>query len=221
MTLRDFRKRLEFWLATRLSWIVVLALGYTARIRLIGRDKVDEMRRQGQTLLFALWHGRLLLPMFVHRGEGICAMVSRHRDGEMIARTLHRLGYRTVRGSSSKGGREAFWEMARAMRNGADGVVIPDGPTGPRHKLKPGLLFLAQQTGAAIVPVTYSADRMVQFNSWDRFTLWLPFARCVLWYGEPRFIPRHWSRDEVLQEGERIEEEMIRLETAADAYFRK
>jgi lysophospholipid acyltransferase (LPLAT)-like uncharacterized protein len=217
----DIRKSVEFFLATRLGWLLVLGLGRSARIRMIGREKVDELRRQGKPILFALWHGRILLPIFVHRGEGICAMVSRHRDGEMIAQLLHRLGYRTVRGSSGKGGHEAFWELVRALREGSDGAIIPDGPTGPRHRLKPGVLFLAQQAEAVIVPATFSSSRMIQFNSWDRFTIWLPFSRCILWYGDPIVIPPCWSPREVLHEGKRLEQAMIELEAAADAHFQK
>ncbi len=213
------RKELEFYLATKLSWLLVLGLGRTARIRLVGRERLERLRERGERVIFTPWHGRMLMPIYVHRNEGICAMVSRHRDGEMIAQTIQRLGYRTVRGSTGKGGERAFWELVRAIRNGSDGAIIPDGPTGPRHRLKPGVLFIAQQAGAAIVPITFSASRKIEFNSWDRFTLWLPLAQSVVLYGEPTFIPREWSVRRVLQEGKRIERAMIELEVAADAYF--
>lgn len=215
------RSDLLFKLGTKLAWLLVLGLGKTARIEFVGRQHLRRLLDQNQRFILAVWHGRLLLPVYLHRNQGICAMVSLHRDGEIIAQTIQRLGYVTVRGSSTRRGREAFNEMVRLVRGGANGAIIPDGPTGPRHQLKPGVLFIAQQTGAAILPLTFSCDRSIQFNSWDRFTLWKPFARCVAVYGEPLWIPRKWTLRQVLRAGKELERKMIEQEAFADAYFRK
>ena len=212
-------RKLLTYLGTRLSWLLVLVLGKLARIDVRGRGKVEQLRRRGQRVILAVWHGRMLLPIYLHRNEGVCAMVSLHEDGEIIAQTIRRLGYRTVRGSSRRRGLEALRELVRAMTAGADGAIIPDGPRGPRHRLKPGVLLLARETGAAIVPIVFSTDRPIVFNSWDRFTIWRPFARCLVIYGGPYFIPSDWPLRRVLREGKRIERDMIELERRADAHF--
>lgn len=174
-----------------------------------------------QAHLFALWHGRIVVPIYVHRREGITAMVSLHTDGEMIARTLHRLGYRTVRGSSTRGGNQAFHDMLDVLKQGRVGAIIPDGPKGPRHHLKPGALYLAQQTGTHLIPVTFAASHKIQFRSWDRFVLPLPFSRNIMIYGQPIQVPAQLSPAELEQWRLDIENEMKALVTRADDYFRK
>ncbi len=215
------RSDLLFTLGTKFAWLLVLGLGRSARIRFVGRQNLLRLREENRRFILAVWHGRLLLPVYLHRNEGICAMVSLHRDGELIAQTIQRLGYTTVRGSSTRGGREAFNEMVRAIRAGANAAIIPDGPTGPRHQLKPGVLFIAQQTGAAILPLTFACDRYITFNSWDRFTLWKPFAKCVAVYGDPFYVPRTWTLRQVLRAGKELEQKMIEQEAFADALFRE
>ncbi|MDZ7330457.1 MAG: lysophospholipid acyltransferase family protein [candidate division KSB1 bacterium] len=194
-------------------------IGKLCSIRLINRAKVIALQRQHVPILYVLWHGRILIPIFVHRNEGITPMVSLHSDGEIIAQTLQRLGYRTIRGSSSRGGNKAFHEMVDILSKNGVGAIIPDGPRGPRHHLKPGTLYIAQQSQAYLVPVTFSANRKIVFNSWDRFVLPLPFAKCVMLYGEPVRVGKDFPTDQLEQIREKFEQEMISLERTADEYF--
>jgi lysophospholipid acyltransferase (LPLAT)-like uncharacterized protein len=139
--------------------------------------------------IFALWHAQLLPLVYVHRGQGVVVLVSRHADGEWIARTIERLGYGTARGSSTRGGEEGMRQlMAREAR--ARGLAItPDGPRGPARRVKPGLVWLASRSGLPIVPVAAAADRAHAFRSWDRFQVPLPFARVWVQYGAPLAVP--------------------------------
>jgi len=213
--------RLLFWLATRLGGPFIRFWGHLARIEFAGREHFERLRQQKQPFLFAVWHGRILLPIYVHRDEGIYGMVSEHRDGEMIAQTLEKLGYRTVRGSSTRGGKKAAIAMIRALRSGGSGAVMPDGPNGPRHRLKPGVVTLAQKAGVPILPITFAAARAIRFNSWDRFTLWKPFSRCVVLYAEPIWVPADLSGEAFQAFCQQLEWQLIELEQQADAYFRK
>jgi lysophospholipid acyltransferase (LPLAT)-like uncharacterized protein len=215
------KQRFLLYLATKLGWLILVLLGKTWRIKLVGRPAIDSLMRDRRSHLFALWHGRIVVPIYVHRGEGITAMVSLHTDGEMIARTLHRLGYRTVRGSSTRGGNQAFHDMLAVLKQGQVGAIIPDGPKGPRHHLKPGALYLAQQTGTYIIPVSFAASRKIEFPSWDRFVLPLPFSKNVMIYGTPRQVPTQLSPEEIEQWRLKLENEMNALVTQADDYFRK
>lgn len=221
MTKSRWLDNLVFFLATRFGWLFILLWGKLTRIEFIGREHLQWVRSRGKPFILSVWHGRVLLPIYVHRHENIQAMVSEHRDGEMIARTLIRLGYGTVRGSSTRGGRKAAIGMIRALRQGAVGAVIPDGPTGPRCKLKPGLVTLAQRSGAYILPITFASSRRIVFKSWDRFYLWLPFARSVVVYGKPIAVSPDLAEPEFAASRKQIENEMCSLESMADAHFRK
>lgn len=136
-------------------------------------------------LLLIVWHGRMMVPVWHMRKRGIVAMVSRHQDGEFVSRLVEKLGYKTVRGSSTRGGTVATLELLDEMRAGKIGAMICDGPRGPIHKMKPGTAFLAKEAQATVIPVAFSARRKWQFRSWDRFQVPKPFTRVHLVWGAP------------------------------------
>ncbi|MDZ7725564.1 MAG: lysophospholipid acyltransferase family protein [candidate division KSB1 bacterium] len=209
------RKRTLRRLAGKLAWLLLLAMGWMLRARLINRRYWYKAHRMGGPVLVCLWHGKMLLPIYAHRFENIVAMVSEHGDGEAIARTVERIGYDTVRGSSKRGGSRAFKDMLRHMRQGRTCAILPDGPTGPRRQLKPGAALLAQRTEAVILPMTFAAKHPIVFNSWDRFTIWRPFSKGALIYGEPFKVMRQSKCDWKTV----IETRMNQLEAEADALF--
>ncbi|MBC7187724.1 MAG: lysophospholipid acyltransferase family protein [Calditrichaeota bacterium] len=207
-------------LACKLGWLLILAMGHLTRVRAVGRQNWERALSSGRGVLVMVWHGRILLPIYLHRRQGIIPMVSLHEDGEMIARTVERLGYRTIRGSSTRGGREAFHQMLAALSEGAICAIMPDGPRGPRHHLKPGAIRLAHRSGAYLLPVTFSCDRPIFARSWDKFMLWRPFARSVIFYGEPFAVPAHLSEPELEELRQKVEQQMIAFERQADEYVR-
>jgi lysophospholipid acyltransferase (LPLAT)-like uncharacterized protein len=179
---------------TRLRWIVRLGvalirlLGMTWRIRLVNDAPMRTALESGQRVIFTLWHGELLPLLFHHRDQGIAVVISEHRDGEIIAQIAERLGFTTVRGSTSRGGGRALIGLIRAVQAGHDGAVTPDGPRGPAHVFAPGAVIAAQRTGAAIVTVRAAAVRAWRLKSWDRFLVPKPFATVRIAYGEPVLV---------------------------------
>lgn len=175
--------------ARRMRWIVRLGawilrvLASTWRVRTVNGEQLDEARRSGQRVLFALWHGELLPLLWHQRGRGVAVMISEHRDGEIIAQIAESLGYRTVRGSSSRGASRALLGLTRAIDGGADGAITPDGPRGPAHVFAPGAAVAAQRSGALIVPIRARASRAWRLRSWDRFLIPKPFARVTVTMG--------------------------------------
>jgi lysophospholipid acyltransferase (LPLAT)-like uncharacterized protein len=137
----------------------------------------------GQRVIYTLWHGELLPLLWHHRGEGIAVVISEHRDGEIIARIAERLGYATVRGSTSRGASRALIGLVRALESGRSAAVTPDGPRGPAHVFAPGAAIAAQRTGVPIIPVRARAARAWRLKSWDRFLIPKPFARVDVHYG--------------------------------------
>jgi lysophospholipid acyltransferase (LPLAT)-like uncharacterized protein len=147
-------------------------------------------------------------------------MVSDSADGEIIARILQRQGQQTVRGSTGKGGMRALSRQVHYIRqHGLAGSVVPDGPQGPRHKVQPGIILLAQKTGYPIVPVTYSAKRRVVFNSWDRFILPYPATSCRIQFGNLIDVPPELNTDMLARCSKQLELELNRITTESDGYF--
>ena len=131
-----------------------------------------------------------MLPLTVtHRGRGAAVLVSQSRDGELIARTIERLGFVTARGSSTRGGGEGALEMLEWARGPRLLGITPDGPRGPAERVKPGLAWLASRTGRPVVPVATAANRAWMLSSWDGFRIPFPFARVHIGYGEPLIVP--------------------------------
>ncbi len=218
---RKTKKKLTFYLATKFGWLFILALGKTLFIKEKGKKHLNQLIRENKNYIYALWHGRIIVPIFVNRNEKICPMVSLHADGEMIAQTMQRLGFNPVRGSSTRGGKKAFHDMVNTIKQGVVGAMIPDGPTGPRHKFKPGTLYLAQQAEAYLIPTTFSANRKFVFKSWDRFVLPKPFSKNLMLYGKPLKVPKNISAKSLALLRADFEQQMINLERQADEYFRK
>lgn len=141
----------------------------------------------------ALWHNRLLLLPFVIRKflptRRGAALISASRDGEWLAKIVHCFGFDVVRGSSSRKGATAMLELAEILQGGADVVMTPDGPRGPVYTPGDGIVFLAQRTGARIVPLNLEYSGCWRLRSWDRFILPRPFARVRVILGQPLLVP--------------------------------
>jgi hypothetical protein len=105
------------------------------------------------------------------------ALASQSKDGEIIAAFIDRFGLRPIRGSSSRGGGRALVEMKRAFDSGFDVAITPDGPRGPRYRLNPGVIKLAQLTGGTVLPMHIEYSRCWRLKSWDGFMIPRPFAR--------------------------------------------
>ena len=188
---------------------VLRLLGLTWRIKLCGNVTIGPH-------LYALLHGNLLLPAFRFRRSGAVIMISRHRDGEVIAQAVERIGFRTVRGSSTRGAREAVTELLRDGE-GRPWVITPDGPKGPRGTVKPGLIRLAAASGRTIHPVAGAARPAKQFASWDRFVLPLPFARIALWFAEPLEVPAEVDEAQATALAAEVERRLADAENKARA----
>jgi len=160
----------------------------TIRVRVWRKDYMNELRRNNQTFIILLWHENMILPLYVNRHAKIHVLVSQHFDGEIISRVLHAVGYRTVRGSSTRGGFGAFLKMKKKLER-YDVGITPDGPRGPRRKVKLGAVKLASEAGNVILPVGVACSRFMRLKSWDQFFLILPFSRCEVVYGKPYRVP--------------------------------
>ncbi len=184
------RKELGFRAAGLLGKGFLMGMGSTWRYEIRGREVLEPFLSQGKPFILAFWHSRILPLSYLHRGDGIVVLVSEHRDGEYITRIVERMGLRTARGSSTRGGARGLRGIVRAARDGHSMAFTPDGPKGPPRVFKPGALVAAKLSGAPVVPLAAGASRAWRAASWDRFEVPKPFARIRVRYGEPHYIPR-------------------------------
>ena len=202
------------------AYLFFYILGKTARIKIIGKENYENLRKKKKSFIFIVWHGRMFLPVFLHRKEGIRPLISLSQDGEIASKIVELLGYHPIRGSSSRGGKGALKEMCDELENYAELAIIPDGPRGPRRVLKPGCIYIAQKTGAHLIPISFSCSRKIFLNSWDRFLLFLPFSKCIVLYGEPIKIRGNLNKEEFEKERKRVEKILINLDNQADNHFK-
>jgi lysophospholipid acyltransferase (LPLAT)-like uncharacterized protein len=189
------------------DWLVTLVpplgVGYLKLVRLTGRyhetglENLRAARDERGAAIWAVWHNRLIGAITVHARKNIGAVISQSRDGELIARAVERLGYRPLRGSTTRGGSDALRGVLRHAREGNVVVFTPDGPKGPRYEVQQGVAFAAQRLGLPVLPLGVAARPKYVFKSWDRFQLPLPFSRVEIVYGPPLFFSRNDDVEEV------------------------
>jgi len=172
-----------------LSSLLLRAVAATLRRTDIGQEHVEGCLGRGERAIVAFWHGRLLMMPFAYPGQPVSILISQHRDGEYITRVARWLGFGVIRGSATRGGPIAFKQLIQALRDGRHVAITPDGPKGPRHRVKSGVIELARLTGMPILPVAFGAWPRSILKSWDRFLVPHPFGRAVYVWGEPLYVP--------------------------------
>lgn len=214
-------------LAVRLRWKVVGILGRvvlwlwakSTRMKILGKEEYQTLRKQGKPVIFLVWHGRIFIVPYFFRGREIMPLISPSGDGEIAAQIMSGWGYKILRGSGSHAVVKAWNEMKKELQNGGELIIVPDGPRGPDRKMKPGGIKLAQETGAVLVPFTFSTSRKKFLSSWDKFLMFYPFSRVVAVYGKHFTVRPDLGDDELEKERQKIERYMVELEESADKFF--
>jgi lysophospholipid acyltransferase (LPLAT)-like uncharacterized protein len=207
-------QRLKATLIAAISYPLIALLCRTYRWRIDGEAHYDRVTASGRQPILALWHGRILAGLHHFRNRGIVVMTSRNFDGEWIAHILHRFGFATARGSTSRGGARALAQMRRDLLAGRPAAFTVDGPRGPARVVQRGVAFLAGSTGHPILPYHVESNRHWTLGSWDRTQIPKPFAQVALAIGEPLEVPG--TDDEVVERFTvRVEESLRRLEERA------
>lgn len=209
-------KRLALAVLPVLGAGLIRILRRTLRIRYANRQVVNDLVARDRRYILTFWHGRLLLMHYAYPGPRISVLVSRHRDGELIARTMARLGHHSTRGSTTRGGTAALRQAVRLIRTGWDIAFTPDGPRGPARVVQAGVIQAARLSGAPILPVTFAASRARRLRSWDSFLVPRPFSRSLIAYGTPIIVPRDLDRPGLEAKRREVEEALNHLTDWAD-----
>lgn len=185
----------------RVAWLSRLGSGFirmiarTWRFRVVNAEGYASEQAAGRAVVLVFWHGEMLPLLYFHRDRNLVALVSEHGDGEIIARILSGLGYRLIRGSTSRGAARALIAVDRELRAGHTVGITPDGPRGPRHSVAPGALLAAHRAGVKLMPMSAHASAFWQLGTWDRFIIPKPFARITVAYGNPTPVLADSSRE--------------------------
>ncbi|MCD6380207.1 lysophospholipid acyltransferase family protein [bacterium] len=191
-----------------LGSFLIRLLGFTWRVEWKGMENLEKARGLSENVIFSLWHGRLLALIYTHRGRNIQVLTSEHYDGYLIGKTIKRLKYGHLKGSSTRGGAKALRQLMAVLKKGFDVGLTIDGPIGPRGMVQQGAVELSRMTGCVIVPLSCAARRRYLFSSWDRFQLPLPFSRVIVSYGIPIEIQPGADADSRKKAGEVLQKRL-------------
>ena len=209
--------KIEGWLA---RWLIAFGFRLLQIWARTLRYEIDD--RAGivgkpvtENYIGALWHNRLLifplvLRRFFPKRRG-AALISASRDGDLLADAIQRFGYEVIRGSSSRLGASAILQLTEVLASGRDVVITPDGPRGPAYELGPGIIFLAQKSGASVLPMNLEYSRCWRLGSWDRFIIPQPFSKVRVLIGQPHRVEPTGTPEEFETERRRLQDAMMSL----------
>ncbi len=211
-------------LAAFLGRLLIGLLGATWRIEVEGKDVLARMLADKKPHILSFWHNRTIVAAYflsrhvLRQGLPITLLASQSRDGEVVTRLVAGWGVETVRGSATRGGREALRGIYRAItQKGSSPLVVPDGPQGPLYGFKAGAAVLAQMSGAPILLLGFAADRAWRLKSWDRLIVPQPFARVKVLLAEPEYLAKDLAGDAFEAERQRLEAALVTLTEKAEA----
>jgi lipopolysaccharide heptosyltransferase II len=183
----------------------------------LSKKYLNPTERFPQQAIYPFWHGDEFAMLLNNQKNNISIMVSLSDDGQRLAEILERFGYRTVRGSSNKGAQRALIQIIKEARAGYSIAFAADGPKGPYHKLKEGLVYVAQKTGLPVVPITSSAKhRIVLKNSWEKGRIPLPFSKVIQFWDEPIYVA---PEDDIGEKTALIEDRLNKVFEFTDYYY--
>jgi lysophospholipid acyltransferase (LPLAT)-like uncharacterized protein len=209
--------KIEGWLA---RWLIAFGFRLLQLWARTLRYEIDDRagvvaRPATENYIGALWHNRLLIFPFVLRrffpNRHGAALISASHDGDLLADGVQRFGYDVIRGSSSRLGASAILQLTQVLVSGRDVVITPDGPRGPAYELGPGIIFLAQKSGAAVLPMNLEYSRCWRLGSWDRFIVPRPFSKVRVLIDEPHRVRSTTTQAEFESERMALQDAMMAL----------
>lgn len=212
-------KKILLFVEYLLGRIFILSLFNLNSKKIYNEHYLLETLKSKKSVIICCWHGRLLFPIFYFKNRGYLALASLHGDGEIISRVGESIGWKMIRGSSTRGGKEAFKKMVKALQGESMVVgITPDGPKGPERKVKTGAVKVATRTDTVILPVSGQASRRWEIKNWDTFVVPKPFGKTCLFLGDPIYVDSNSSIKEV---NSKLENSLTTVMKKADELTRR
>jgi lysophospholipid acyltransferase (LPLAT)-like uncharacterized protein len=186
-----------------------------SRFIYLAEDPAADPRIAPVRGIYLFWHENMLFPAYTHGRHGFSVLVSRHRDGQLIARILRMLGFGIVSGSTNRKGMSALRELMRSGK-ASHLAITPDGPQGPRRVVQEGAVYLASRTGMPIWPVGFAFRDCWRAGSWDRMVLPKPGTVGVCVAAPAIHLPPDLTMEQIEQECKRVQAEMDRVQARAE-----
>jgi len=182
-------------------------------------EQKKAIERSGGRAVYATWHQRMPYHFHFFGSRHVTMMISQSRDGEYAARIAQWLGFKNVRGSSTRGGPKALRAIIDEIKAGEIGGMLADGPLGPARVAKMGSVIMARDGDAPLIPVLWGADRCWVLNSWDRYLIPKPFAKVVIRYARPIRVPPSATGEELEKYRKLLEDRLNEGTRLCDEYF--
>ncbi len=213
-------RRIQIPIIAAFVYSVIRLLGPTLRFEVLGWHHAEKVYAAEKQCVWAFWH-RVIIPIvWWYRNHGVVVMNTTAFDGQWTRKVIEWLGFGTAQGSSSRGGLRGLAVMARRIEEGKDCAFTIDGPRGPRYVAKPGPVMLARKTGAPIMVFHLGVDRGKTFEkTWDHFLLPMPFARAMILFAPPIFVPRDASVELMDAKHTEMQKELERVRDVAESWF--
>ena len=211
----SFKQRFALWLISWLGYLAIRLIGPTLRPSFTYEPGTENEPRT-RPAIYCFWHRCVFPAAYLFRNHGIRVLTSRSYDGEYIARIIERLGFRAVRGSSSRGAVQSLRELQRELESGEFVAFTIDGPRGPRYVAKPGPIHLARVTGAPIFSFYVAVERAWVLKTWDVFIVPKPFSRIHCYVRSPMLVG---AADDHEQSLARMQAELEEAQKRAEAVF--
>ena len=190
-----------------LLFLPIFSLLLRAYARTLRWENKDIAERNPNSI-FAILHGQSVIMALYGRDRGIYSLSSQSDEGLISGRLQELMGFRVIYGSSElgrgkRGARSATMKLLKALKEGSSVGITVDGPIGPAFKVQKGILYLSQKTKRPIVPVVARVSRAIVFNSWDRFTIPLPFSKVTILEGKKFTVDTSENLDRLAEEVEK------------------
>lgn len=214
MTIKQRWRNIRPYILGPIIFVVARFIGMTVRLKSKGFEELANF--EGGKILSG-WHGRTFIATTFFRKRGVWTMISHSKDGDMQNIIFRRFGFKTIRGSTGRGGIKAAIAAIEILKKGELFAVTPDGPRGPSGVVQGGIMLMARKSGAWIVPVGTSATRCWYAPTWDKYMVPKPFSTCYMLFGPPISVPLKSTEDEIEAIRQHVEAEMHRIQAEADA----
>jgi lysophospholipid acyltransferase (LPLAT)-like uncharacterized protein len=218
MKLRKFRQDTLRFIGNYFLFNAVNVLCKTLRITYVNKNVIDDLDQTGKNYVLAFWHGTMLLPWYLGRRKNFAALISKSKDGDLLARILKNWKYEVVRGSSTAGGNVALGIMVDYAKNNNSIAITPDGPKGPIYKLKAGAVITAKKSGLPLVLVGVGNRKKRILKSWDKFEVPKFFSQVKVVYSNPIFVKNDLSYEDTSKIIEQCERDLNRLQKEANEF---
>ena len=213
-------RRIQIPIIAAAVYTVIRLLGPTLRYEVLGWQHAERVYASKKQIIWAFWH-RVIIPIvWWRRNHGVVIMNTTAFDGQWTRKVIEWLGFGTAQGSSSRGGLRGLAVMAKRLTEGVDCGFTIDGPRGPRYVAKPGPVILARKTGCPVMVFHIGVDRGITFEkTWDHFLLPKPFARAVILFAPPIYVPPDANQEALEAKHSEMQRQLQRVRDIAESWF--